>query len=103
MRMLVYGTYRIIFPVLISTLTCSQQADRVSGLCQEVGVTEHVLFVNGEAQEGEGGVMDVEHKLLLHPHRIQTVISWEDQDAKLVICARNAFASVCLLISFFQL
>lgn len=65
--------------MLLSQLTCSQQTDRVRCLCQEVGITEHVLLVDDEAQEGEGGVVDVEHKLLLHPHRIQTVISWEGQ------------------------
>lgn len=61
------------------TLTCPEQTDGIGRLCQEVGVTEHVLLVDGEAQKGEGGVVDVKHKLLLHPHRIQTVISWEGE------------------------
>lgn len=57
------------------TRTCSQQTDGVGRLGQEVGVTEHVLLVDHEAQEGVGGVVDVKHKLLLQPYWIQTVIS----------------------------
>lgn len=65
-------------------LTCFEQTDREGCLCQEVRITEHVLLIDSEAQKGEGGVVDVEHKLFLHPYRIQTIISWEGREKQTV-------------------
>ncbi len=61
--------------ILCFTFTCSQQTDGIGRLCQEVRITEHVLLIDSKAQKGEGGVVDIKHKLLLHPNRIQAVIS----------------------------
>lgn len=70
--------------ICYSTFTCSQQTHRVGRLCQEVRITKHVLLVDSEAQKGECGVVDVKHKLLLHPHWIQSIISYEGQEEETV-------------------
>lgn len=45
-------------------------------MCQEVGVTEHVLLVHHKAEEGELRVVDVKDKLLEEPDRVEAVVSW---------------------------
>lgn len=88
----------------ICALTCFEQTDWVGCLCQEVGIAEHVLLVDGEAQKGEGGVVDIEHKLLLHPHRVQTIISWEGREKQRVNTAVSAhkLLKCCIFIAAMQ-
>lgn len=57
-----------------ASLTRLQGLNGERGLCQEVGVTEHVLLIHHEPQEGKFGIIDVEHKLLHHPDGVQAVI-----------------------------
>lgn len=44
-------------------------------MCQEVGVTEHVLLIHHEAEEGKLGVVNVKDKLLEEPDGVEAVVS----------------------------
>lgn len=57
------------------TFTCFEALDREGGLCQEVGVTEHVLLVHHKAEEGKLRVIDVKDKLLEEPDRVEAIVS----------------------------
>lgn len=61
--------------------TCLEALDGEGGLGQEVGITEHVLLVYHEAQEGKLRVVDVEDELLEKPHGVQAIISWGKKGA----------------------
>ena len=43
-------------------------------MCQEVGVTEHVLLIHHKAEEGELGIVDVKDELLEEPDRIEAIV-----------------------------
>ena len=43
-------------------------------MCQEVGVTEHVLLIHHKAEEGKLGIVDVKDELLEEPDRIEAIV-----------------------------
>ena len=56
----------------IKTITGSDALHREGGLCQEVGITEHVFLVHGKPKEGTAWVLYIEHQWRVpgQPHRI---------------------------------